>query len=72
MPNADDILYCISYDLGIGAGFYVDATQEPYSKHYKMYTYITEGTFNWLLALHSFHTEYELKKSSHHILYMHL
>lgn len=48
MLNTDDtlhILYC-SYDLGIGAGFYVDATQEPYSKHYKMYTYITEGNFN--------------------------
>lgn len=55
--------HCISYDLGIGAGFYVDATQEPYSKHYKMYTYITEGTFNWLLAFHSFHTEFQLKKT---------
>jgi S-formylglutathione hydrolase len=36
----------ISYDLGIGAGFYVDATQEPYSKNYKMYTYITEGDYS--------------------------
>ena len=31
-----------SYDFGTGAGFYVDATKEPYSKGYKMYTYITE------------------------------
>jgi S-formylglutathione hydrolase FrmB len=29
-------------DMGIGAGFYVNATEEPYNKHYKMYTYITE------------------------------
>lgn len=30
------------WDLGIGAGFYVDATNEPWAKHYQMYTYITE------------------------------
>lgn len=31
-----------SYDFGSGAGFYVDATREPWSKGYKMYTYITK------------------------------
>lgn len=30
-----------SYDFGSGAGFYVDATKEPWSKGYKMYSYIT-------------------------------
>ncbi|GAM83397.1 hypothetical protein ANO11243_013850 [Dothideomycetidae sp. 11243] len=30
------------YDFGSGAGFYVDATKEPYSKGYKMYSYITQ------------------------------
>ena len=30
-----------SYDFGSGAGFYVDATAEPWSKNYKMYSYIT-------------------------------
>ncbi|KAL8952720.1 MAG: hypothetical protein Q9222_001369 [Ikaeria aurantiellina] len=30
-----------SYDFGSGAGFYVDATQEPWSNGYKMYSYIT-------------------------------
>ncbi|ETN86814.1 S-formylglutathione hydrolase [Necator americanus] len=29
-----------SWDFGKGAGFYVDATEEPWSKHYKMYSYI--------------------------------
>lgn len=29
-----------SWDLGAGAGFYVDATQEPWSKHFRMYSYI--------------------------------
>jgi len=31
-----------NWDFGTGAGFYVDATKEPYSKGYKMYTYITD------------------------------
>ncbi|MCJ1478457.1 hypothetical protein MMC13_007137 [Lambiella insularis] len=31
-----------AYDFGTGAGFYVDATEEPWSKGYKMYSYITE------------------------------
>lgn len=29
------------YDLGKGAGFYVNATQAPWSKHYQMYDYVT-------------------------------
>lgn len=28
------------YDLGLGAGFYVNATQQPWEKHYHMYDYI--------------------------------
>ncbi len=29
------------YDLGQGAGFYVDATEMPWSSHYRMYDYVT-------------------------------
>jgi S-formylglutathione hydrolase len=29
-----------AYDFGLGAGFYVNAAQEPYAKHYKMRDYI--------------------------------
>lgn len=29
-------------DLGQGAGFYVNATQAPWSKHYRMYDYVTK------------------------------
>ena len=29
-----------AYDLGLGAGFYLDATQEPWKSHYQMYQYI--------------------------------
>jgi S-formylglutathione hydrolase len=30
------------YDLGHGAGFYINATREPWAKHYRMYDYVTE------------------------------
>ena len=31
-----------SYDFGLGAGFYVDATQAPWSRGYRMYSYVTK------------------------------
>ena len=31
-----------AWDFGVGAGFYVDATEAPWSKHYRMDSYITE------------------------------
>ncbi|MEC5162125.1 MULTISPECIES: S-formylglutathione hydrolase [unclassified Janthinobacterium] len=31
-----------SWDFGVGAGFYVDATEAPWDRHYKMYSYILE------------------------------
>jgi hypothetical protein len=31
-----------AYDFGSGAGFYVDATKEPWTKGYNMYSYITK------------------------------
>lgn len=30
-----------SWDFGLAAGFYVDATQAPWSGHYRMYSYVT-------------------------------
>lgn len=29
-----------AYDFGLGAGFYVDATEKPYAEHYRMRSYI--------------------------------
>jgi S-formylglutathione hydrolase len=29
-----------SWDFGVGAGFYVDATERPWAKHYRMYSYV--------------------------------
>ncbi|WP_245647580.1 S-formylglutathione hydrolase [Novosphingobium lentum] len=31
-----------AYDFGLGAGFYVDATQAPFAAHYKMWSYIAD------------------------------
>lgn len=31
-----------TWDLGSGASFYVDATVEPWQKHYQMYSYVTQ------------------------------
>jgi S-formylglutathione hydrolase len=31
-----------AYDFGLGAGFYVNATVEPFAKHYQMYDYIVQ------------------------------
>ena len=36
VPDADE------YDFGKGAGFYVDATQEPWSANYRMWSYVTD------------------------------
>lgn len=30
-----------AYDFGLGAGFYVNATEAPWSQHYRMYDYVT-------------------------------
>ena len=31
-----------AYDFGLGAGFYVDATQTPFARNYRMWSYVTE------------------------------
>src|SRR6202140_959880 len=31
-----------AYDFGLGAGFYVDATEEPFAANYRMWSYVTE------------------------------
>jgi len=39
-PRGDDVPDADGYDLGKGAGFYVDATQQPWAAHYRMYDYV--------------------------------
>ncbi len=41
-PRGADVPDSEDYDLGQGAGFYVDAVREPWSKHFKMYSYVVD------------------------------
>jgi S-formylglutathione hydrolase len=41
-PRGEDVPDAEEWDFGKGAGFYVDATQEPWSEHYRMWTYVTD------------------------------
>ena len=41
-PRGEDVADADGYDLGKGAGFYVDATQSPWSAHYRMSSYIVD------------------------------
>lgn len=41
-PRGNDIANSPDYDLGQGAGFYLNATAEPWSNHYHMYDYVTQ------------------------------
>ena len=39
-PRGDDVADAEGYDLGKGAGFYLNATQAPWAPHYRMYDYV--------------------------------
>lgn len=41
-PRGDDVADDDSYDLGKGAGFYLNATQAPWATHYRMYNYLRD------------------------------
>ena len=40
-PRGEGVADDGAYDLGMGAGFYLDATEAPWAPHYKMYSYVT-------------------------------
>lgn len=41
-PRGDDVADDAGYDLGKGAGFYLNAAQQPWASHYRMYDYIRD------------------------------
>ncbi len=41
-PRGDEVADADGYDLGKGAGFYVNATQQPWAAHYRMYDYVVD------------------------------
>jgi S-formylglutathione hydrolase len=41
-PRGEGIADDAAYDVGQGAGFYVDASEQPWAANYRMWTYVTE------------------------------
>jgi S-formylglutathione hydrolase len=41
-PRGEDVADGEGYDLGLGAGFYLNASQAPWSRHYRMHDYIVD------------------------------
>ena len=41
-PRGDDVADDDAYDLGKGAGFYVNATEKPWAPHFRMWDYVAE------------------------------
>ncbi|HGF0769364.1 TPA: S-formylglutathione hydrolase [Kluyvera georgiana] len=41
-PRGEDVANDAAYDLGQGAGFYLNATQAPWAAHYRMYDYLRD------------------------------
>lgn len=49
-PRGEDVANDPEYDLGQGAGFYVDATQAPWAPHFRMESYITQDLHDLVAA----------------------
>lgn len=49
-PRGEGVADDPAYDLGQGAGFYVDATQEPWSPHFRMETYVAGELLDLIAA----------------------
>ncbi len=49
-PRGEGVANDAAYDLGQGAGFYVNATEEPWAPHFQMWDYITDELPNALFS----------------------
>ncbi|MEL7272523.1 MAG: S-formylglutathione hydrolase [Pseudomonadota bacterium] len=58
--SGDGVANDESWQLGMGAGFYVNATQQPWADHYQMYSYVTEE----LPALVAQHFPLDMRRQS--------
>jgi S-formylglutathione hydrolase len=41
-PRGEGVADAEGWDIGLGAGFYVDATESPWSAHYRMWSYVND------------------------------
>lgn len=49
-PRGEGVANDAAYDLGQGAGFYVNATESPWAPHFRMWDYITDELPNALFS----------------------
>lgn len=49
-PRGDDVPDDEAWDLGQGAGFYLDATESPWKPHYQMHSYVVDELHAWIKA----------------------
>ncbi|WP_445117099.1 S-formylglutathione hydrolase [Acinetobacter sp. WZC-1] len=49
-PRGENVASADSWDLGQGAGFYINATQAPWAEHYRMESYLVDELYPQLLA----------------------
>jgi len=46
-PRGEGVANDDAYDLGQGAGFYLNASQQPWQEHFQMYSYIKDELIEW-------------------------
>ena len=49
-PRGEGVADADRYDLGQGAGFYLNATRDPWARHYRMHDYIVDELPAWVEA----------------------
>lgn len=49
-PRGETVAKGDHWDIGQGAGFYIDATQQPWATHYQMERYITQELYDLVLG----------------------
>ena len=59
-PRGDNVPDDQAYDLGQGAGFYLDATQQPWAKHFQMESYIIKELLPMVEKEFSLHRNHKL------------
>lgn len=61
-PRGEQVADDPAFDLGQGAGFYVNATQKPWAEHYQMYDYVTRELPHVLAE--NFHGQLDLSREA--------
>ena len=56
-PRGDQVATGDHWDIGQGAGFYIDATQQPWAPHFKMESYVSQELYD--LAINNFPVDAE-------------